>query len=140
MQPRGARGKPIPERRALESIAEDAVAVGARRTRAAGRRPTEHDVIAGLQPRHTRADVPHDACAFMAERQRRAHGPLVARRVQVAVAHAGGLYFDQHFARARRIEFSRFDGERLASFPENGGGDFHKRVVRGFSLALFSQR
>jgi hypothetical protein len=45
--------------------------------------------------------------------------------MQVAVTDAGGLHFDEHFARSGRAEVDRFDGKRGPGFPENGGLDMH---------------
>ena len=90
-----------------------------------GRCPAEHDVIAGLQARDRRSDLAHDPRTFMAEDERCLRGPVAARRMQVAVADAGSLELDQHFARARRVELGWFDGERQALLPQDRGMNVH---------------
>jgi hypothetical protein len=41
--------------------------------------------------------------------------------MQIAVAHSRGFDFDEHFAWAGAVELRRFDRQRLALFPQNGG-------------------
>src|SRR5262245_4529305 len=90
--------------------------------------PAENDVIAGLDLRHIGADLAHDPGSLVTEHDRRAHGPLISRRVKVAVAHAGRFDFDEDFAGPRRIELGLLDRHRLAAFPENGCSYLHKDV------------
>ncbi len=62
---------------------------------------------------------------FVAEDERCLRRPVAARRMQVAVADAGGLELDQDFARARRVELGWFDGEGLALLPQDRGMNVH---------------
>ena len=87
------------------------------RADAARRRPAEHDVIARLDARDVRPDLAHDARAFMAEHDRRAHRPIVARGMKIAVADAGRLDLDEDFARAGRIELGVLRPTAAARVP-----------------------
>ena len=92
VQPRRAGRQLVAERHLLDAIAQHRATFEARRADAARRRPAEHDVIAGLRPCVTDgADLAHDAGAFVAEHERRLGRPVAARRMQIAVADAGGL-------------------------------------------------
>src|SRR4029078_6680159 len=110
----------------VEAIAEHGASTDTRRTDTAGRRPTEDDVIARFDARDVGADLPNDARAFVTEHDRGAQRPFIARRMQVAVTDARRLDLDKHFTGAGRIELSVLDRHRRASFPQDGGGDFHR--------------
>src|SRR5262245_43381951 len=97
---------------------------------AACRRPAQDYVIVEPDARDTWADFAHDARTFVAKYQRCARRPVVACWMEIAVANAGGLDFDEHFAGAGRIELGVFDGKRLPTFPEDCGGYFHLRVTQ----------
>src|SRR5437899_3038136 len=45
--------------------------------------------------------------------------------MQIAVAHAGGLHLDEHFARSRRVELGGLDRQRLSLLPQNRGVHAH---------------
>ena len=66
-------------------------------------------MIAGTHLRHRRSDFPHDAGALVAEHERRFDGPVSAGRMEVAMAHPGGLDFDEHFPGPRRVELGGLD-------------------------------
>jgi four helix bundle protein len=87
-------------------------------------------VIALRHRSHGGAQLAHDPGAFVSENQRRADAPVSARGMEIAVAHAGRFHLDEHFAGAWGIEFRRFDGQRLARVPEDGGFDLHYVQVR----------
>ena len=119
--------------RLVQSIANDRAPLDTCRTDTARRCPAEHNMIARTDPRDARADFANDAGAFVAEHQRSAHRPLIARRVQIAMAHTSGFDLDQHFSGSRRIELGFFDRQRLSAFPQDGGGDLHKSCTSTLS-------
>ena len=75
-----------------------------------------------------RADLAHDARAFMAEDRRETmpSGIGARQRVGVGVADAGRHDLDQHFARLRAFDLDGLDGERLAGFPGDRGARLHR--------------
>ena len=81
-----------------------------------------------LSDGHARADLAHDARAFVAEdRGEQALRIGAGQRVGVGVADAGRLDLDQHLAGLRAFDIDGLDGERLARFPGDGGAGFHGR-------------
>ena len=64
----------------------------------------------GREPTHTFADFAHDAGAFVtADDRQRAFRVCAGQGEFIGVANAGGLDFDQHFARPRSIELDLDD-------------------------------
>ena len=74
------------------------------------------------------ADLADDARAFVAEHQGRFRRPVAARRMQIAVADARSLDFDEDFTGPGRVELGRFDGEGLSLLPQDGGVNVHGLV------------
>src|SRR5712692_6901617 len=93
-------------------------------------------MITGAQACYTCAYFAHGSRALMSEHERRAGGPVAARRVQIALTDSGGLHFDQHLARARRFEFDLFNRERLTLLPQNGGIYVHRILIYPSSTRL----
>jgi len=84
-------------------------------------------VVAGPDRGDRRPDLAHDARAFVPEHERRPDRPVAARRVEIALADAGGLDLDEHFARTGRVELGGFDRQRLSLLPQDGGVNIHGR-------------
>ena len=75
------------------------LAAVARPALAADRAPVEHHEVAGLQPRHVRADRLDDARRLVAEQEGEVVVDPALAVVQVGVAHAAGLHRDDRLAR-----------------------------------------
>src|SRR5262249_46499377 len=67
--------------------------------------------------------------AFVAKHERCLCWPVAARGMKIAVTHARGLHFDEHFTRPRHVEHRRLDRQRLVLLPENRGLDVHATVA-----------
>ena len=83
-------------------------------------------MIARLDAGHARADLAHDARAFVAEdRGKHAFAVETVQRVGVGVANAGRLDLDQHLARLRPFQIELDDFQRLLGFEGDGGAGLH---------------
>src|SRR5262249_32226079 len=135
-QMRRARRQPIAVCDFFEAIAQDRSAVAARPTHAARGRPTQHDVIVLAHARDVCPNLAHDARALVPEHHRHFHRPVAARRMQIAVTHAGGAHLDEDFAGSGGPDIDRLHRQRLALFPEDGGFDAHRKYeVRSTKIA-----
>src|SRR3712207_3051047 len=98
---------------------------------AAFRRVERDHVIARLEGGHAGSDLPHDACALMAEDRRELALGIEAReRVGVRVADARRHHLHQHLAGLGALKRDGLDREGLAGLPRHGGSGLHLGVPR----------
>ena len=109
-------------------VAQVGVAGDAHDAAPAGGHEPEHDVVAGLEPAHTLADLDDDPGTLVAADHGRSGGGAgeVARDdVLVAMTHAGRLELDQHLACLGWVELDVLDALRRVEFVQDGGASSH---------------
>jgi hypothetical protein len=112
--------------RAADRLAQIGLLRQAEFALAAFRRVQRDDVVILAQAGDARADIDHDAGAFMAENGREDAFRVRARQgVVIGMANAGGLDFDQHLARLRAFELDFLDRQRFPRLPCNRCLGFH---------------
>ncbi len=104
---------------------------------AAFRRIEWNDVVVFLECRHAGANVDHDARAFVAEDGGEQPFRIGAGQgVVIGMANAGGLQFDQHFARLRAFKVNIVDRQRRAGLPCDCGFGFHACSRNAVSIGV----
>ena len=84
-------------------------------------------MIARLHARDARADLAHDARAFVPEdRGKEPFGIRARARELVGVADARRLDLDEHLAGLRPFELDVLDDERFPDFPSDCGARLHR--------------
>ncbi len=117
----------VPASRQRSEVAQVAQALLTRRTFTAGRDERQHDVIAGLDVVDTRADLGHDARAFVAAEHREArHRDVAGHQVVVGMAHARGFHLNLDLVLDGVTDLDLLDRPRLVELPDESAFGLHR--------------
>ena len=80
---------------------------------------TKYDMIAGCKPTHICADLLHNSSTFVAADNWKFKWQVASNKMLVRVTKTRRGQLDQHFVRARRIQFNILDAPRSIQFPQH---------------------
>ena len=97
---------------------------------AAGRRPSQGDVIAGFDGSDIGADSLDDASAFVPADDRHGLGRSANCNAPIAATYAASRDLHQDFARFWRVERYVFNAEARVGLGQDGGLHLHLHLAR----------